>query len=360
MTQRRATLKDIADKTGFSINTVSVALRGGKKIPEKTSAIILEAARALNYLPNALARSLARNSSRTIGLIISNLQNPILTLSARHIESEMEPHGFQTVLRATNGSPEQEKRALDSLREHQVEGILIYPTHHLNIDHLIALRRANFPIVLLAGAPNPQIDLVAVDDYASSLKLTSHLLGLGHRRIGLLDIGRAHGNFRKLGGYIAAHEAFGAEFDPRLVYCPVDSNSADSGFRRSQRLIKVAPKPTAVIGTSDLLAIGIMSWCRINGLNVPDDLSVAGFDDIESSAHLAVPLTTMRYSAKEIAVQAVARLVALMNAGDKLPEPKTTLIQPDLMIRSSTTTPHEATERGVPAGQYLNSNSQSS
>ena len=151
--KRSVTLRDIAEKTGFSINTVSVALRGGQKIPQATRQLILGAASELNYLPNALARSLARKSSGTIGLLIANLQNPILTLCAEHIEQQLEARGYQTLLHSTNADLERERQAVDSLRQLQVEGLLIYPSDHRELDALVALRRTGLPIVTLAGAP---------------------------------------------------------------------------------------------------------------------------------------------------------------------------------------------------------------
>src|ERR1700687_525395 len=117
MKQRgRPRLKDIAGMTGFSINTVSVALRGGDKVPRATRKIILAAARELNYLPNALARSLASNNSRMVGVILSYLLNPTLTLCAQMIERQLEAHGYRMMLVATDGDQEREKTAIDSLR----------------------------------------------------------------------------------------------------------------------------------------------------------------------------------------------------------------------------------------------------
>jgi LacI family transcriptional regulator len=346
--RRRTTLKDIAAETGYSINTVSVALRGGKKVPEATRAVIVEAARALNYLPNALARSLVSKSSRTVGLLINQLQNPILTLCAEHVERELDSRGYQTVLRSTNGDLEREMRALDSLREHQVEGVLIYPTDDRHLGHLIALRRAAFPVVMLSGAPNPEVDVVANDDRQMTFSVTSHLLSLGHRRIGLLDVGHSHGNFRKIAGFLDAHAAAGVIADPRLVYCPQETNRADVGYARAERFMRLDPPPTAVVCATDLLAGGMLRWCLNNGIDVPGDFSLAGHDDIDISAHLAVPLTTVRYSVEEVSRQAVARLVALIESKDGLPVPTARLIAPELVLRQSTRPPSAGRLRPMP------------
>jgi DNA-binding LacI/PurR family transcriptional regulator len=337
--RKKATLRDIASRTGYSVNTVSVALRSGKKVRPDTRNRILEVARELDYLPNALARSLARKSSGTVGLLISNLQNPILTLSAEHVEQQLEAQGYQTLLRSTNGDLDRERRAVESLRELQVEGILVYPADHRQIGHLTALRRAGLPVIFLAGPPDPAIDLVAIDDHASCLAITGPLIGLGLRRIGLLDVSLAHGAYGKLTGFLAAHEEAGITVDPRLVYCPIDRNRASVGYRRAARLLQADPPPTAVVCASDVLAIGLLSWCRDNGISVPDRLSVAGLDNIEASAHLAVPLSTVRYSVEEISQTAVSRLVGQMRAEGHLPDPAHIMIPPELIVRRSTRPP---------------------
>src|SRR4051794_40037749 len=178
----RTRLKDIAEKTGYSINTVSVALRGGSRVPPETREIIVTAARELNYLPNALARSLASKNSRTVGIVLNNLINPTLTMSAELIAHQLEDRGYRAVLVASNGDLDREKRALNSLREHQVEGIMIYPTRQMSVDHVISLRANGFPALLLAGMPHPDIDMVSVNDRVGAYKLMKFLLSLGHRR----------------------------------------------------------------------------------------------------------------------------------------------------------------------------------
>ena len=290
----------------------------------------------LNYLPNALARSLASSSSGAIGLLIANLQNPILTLCAEHIEQRLEARGYQTLLRSTNADLKRERLAVNSLRQLQVEGLLIYPSDHRELEELAALRRTGLPIVALAGAPGGPLDLVAMDDHASTEALATYLIAAGHRRIGLLDISPTHGNFRKVAGFLAAHTKAGIPVDPRLVYCPIDSNRPEVGYNRAERFMQIDPRPTAVVCASDMLAIGMMSWCQHHGIDVPGQLSIAGVDDIGISTYLAAPLTTARYSVEETSKQAVDRLFELMAARDVLPEPISIMVQPELIVRQST------------------------
>lgn len=335
MKQGRVRLKDIAERTGFSINTVSVALRGGEKVPRATRKLIVAAAEELNYLPNALARSLARKRSRTIGVILSNLLNPILTVCAQLIERQLEQRGYRMMLVSSDGSVEREKAAIDSLREHQVEGILMYPANQQQIEHVAALRRAGFPIVILSGNSSDQMDLVSIDDRAGTLKLTTHLFELGHRHIGFIDVSYAAGNQRKFDGYREAHERAGIPVDPSLVLRPVDRNTPACGYRSITHFVDMTPTATAIVTSSDPIAIGVMRWCRDNGISYPGALSIVGFDDIETAAYLDVPLTTVGYSAQGVSEHSVTRVLSLIEADGELAEPITVLIEPNLVVRSS-------------------------
>jgi LacI family transcriptional regulator len=333
--RRETRLKDIAIKTGFSINTVSVAPRNGARIPDPTREIIMAAARELDYRPNAVARSLVQRSTRTVGVILSNLLNPILTLCAQYIEQRLAERGYTTVLATTDNDLVKEQEALDTLRAQQVAGILIYPTVRTRLDHILPLRRAGYPVLLLTGEPSGEIDLVGVDNRSGARKITAYLLGLGHRRIAFLDGGQPQGNLEKQEGYEAAFAAAGLEIDRDLLFSPAGGTTARHGHEAMARIMARDPAPTAVFASSDSMAIGVMRWCREHELKVPDDLSIAGFDDIETSAFLDCPLTTVGYSTRTVSEQAVTRLIALMEAKGELPAPDTLTIDPDLVIRGS-------------------------
>ena len=134
----RARLKDIAEATGFSANTVSLALRGSLRLPEETRDRILKTAEQLNYRPNKIARSLVHNASRTIGLIMTNIMNPTLTLAARTIERELTKAGYVMMFAASDSSVENERRAVELFISYQVDGILVYPANHREYHHLVA------------------------------------------------------------------------------------------------------------------------------------------------------------------------------------------------------------------------------
>src|SRR6478735_10568976 len=134
-------LKDIADKTGFSTNTVSLALRQSPRIPQQTRDIIQRAASELNYLPNQIAKSLVSRETKTIGLVLTDITNPTLTHTAQAIEKALAERGYGTLFATSNNTLSEEIRAIEMVRARQVDGILIYPTGHRQLDHLRSLRR---------------------------------------------------------------------------------------------------------------------------------------------------------------------------------------------------------------------------
>ncbi len=325
-----ARLKDVAEATGFSINTVSLALRGSPRVPEATTLVVTNAARKLNYLPNNVARSLAERKTRQVGVVVTDLMNPLLTAAAQYIEMELAKSDYRTLIWGTNRSQESEIAALDLLRSGQVDGLIVYPVHHRELSHLVRLRKSGSPIVLLAGRADG-IDTITSDDWHGARTATTHLIAAGHRRITFLASPTSAVHPDKASGYRAAMEEAGLA--PHIFatggFTPRDGQALVAGLLADHQ-------PTAVIAASDLVAIGVLRGCRVHGIRVPDDLAVVGFDDIELAAFAEVPLTTIAYSAATVAERAVARMMTLVNSRDRLPEPLFEQIEPTLVVREST------------------------
>lgn len=328
-------LKDIADKTGFSTNTVSLALRGSPRIPPQTREIIQRAASELNYLPNAIAKSLVSRETKTIGLVITDITNPALTHTAQAIEVALSERGYGTLFATSNNTLSEEIRAIDMFRSRQVDGMLIYPTSHRKLDHIRPLRRANHPVVLLVGDPDSGIDAVCVDDRRGAYKATRHLIEIGHRRIGIIDTANPVGNLEKREGYEQALTEAGIDVDPGLSVDP-QGHSTQSGYYAMDTMMGGRKPPSAVFAANDSLAIGALRWCAKNGRKVPQDVAIIGFDNIEYAEYASTPLSTVNYAVDVVTRMAVDRLMRLISAGDQLPEPRVTLIDPELVIRDST------------------------
>jgi LacI family transcriptional regulator len=336
MTRSTARLKDIAGKTGFSVNTISLALRGSPRIPEETRQLIRDAAEALNYLPNHIAKSLVSRETKTVGLVLTDITNPTLTRTAQAIELALAERGYGTLFATSNNDPEEEIRALEMFRSRQVDGMLIYPRSHRRLDHIRKLRRSNYPVVLLVGDPDAGIDAVCVDERRGAYKATRHLIDIGHKRIGILDSANPLGNLEKSEGYLQALGEAGISFDPSLSSDP-QGHSVIKGYWAMDTLMNTPNRPTGIFAANDSLAIGALRWCQKNGVLVPKDVAIIGFDNIEFAEHAATPISSVNYPVDVVTELAVERLMRLISSGDAMPEPRVTMIDPDLVIRESTT-----------------------
>jgi LacI family transcriptional regulator len=336
MTRSTARLKDIAGKTGFSVNTISLALRGSPRIPEETRQLIRDAAEALNYLPNHIAKSLVSRETKTVGLVLTDITNPTLTRTAQAIELALAERGYGTLFATSNNDPEEEIRALEMFRSRQVDGMLIYPRSHRRLDHIRKLRQSNYPVVLLVGDPDAGIDAVCVDERRGAYKATRHLIDTGHKRIGILDSANPLGNLEKSEGYLQALGEADISFDPSLSSDP-QGHSVIKGYWAMDTLMNTPNRPTGIFAANDSLAIGALRWCQKNGVLVPKDVAIIGFDNIEFAEHAATPISSVNYPVDVVTELAVERLMRLISSGDAMPEPRVTMIDPDLVIRESTT-----------------------
>jgi LacI family transcriptional regulator len=327
-------LKDIADKTGFSTNTVSLALRQSPRIPQQTRDVIQRAAAELNYLPNQIAKSLVSRETKTIGLILTDMNNPTLTHTAQAIEVALAQRGYGTLFATSNNLLSEETRAIELFRARQVDGMLIYPSNHRKLEHIRPLRRANVPVVLLVADPDAGIDAVCIDDRRGAYKAVRHLIDVGHRNIGIIDSAIPLGNLEKMQGYQQALREAGIDYDQGFTIDP-HGHSAERGYWAMDAMMTAERRPSAIFAATDSLAIGALRWCQTHHIRVPDDMAIVGFDNIEYAEYAAVPLSTVNYAVEVVTRMAVDRLMRLISAGETLPEPRVTQIDPDLIIRES-------------------------
>lgn len=333
--QSAARLADIAARTGFSKNTVSLALRESLRIPQATREVIQRAASELNYLPNHAAKSLTNRETKTIGLVLADITNPILTETSKSIEKALALRGYGTLFATSNNTLVEEIEAIKMFRSRQVDGLLIYPTRGTrNYEHILELRRSGFPVVMLVPGGNEGVDMVCVDERLGAYRATRHLVDLGHTRIATID-GRSPDSQReKFVGYLQALEEGGLVFDETFQVEPVGFTPT-SGYWAMDTLMSRAD-PTAVFVANDYIAMGVMRWCQRHGRRVPADIALIGFDNLEISEFLATPLSSVNYQIELVTRIAIDRLLGLIVAGYPLPEPRVTLIEPDLVVREST------------------------
>lgn len=334
MGRTRVRLKDVAEATGYSVNTVSLVLRGSSRLPLKTRELILKEAERQNYVPNQLARSLILQSTKMVGLVLTDIMNPTITKTARSIELDLAAAGYGVMFASSDNELQNEKRALNHLQSSQVDGILIYPTSHNEIEHIQNIARSGYPILLLSDINNASLDAVAINDHKGAYLAISHLIERGHKHIALLDGSLSLGNTDKMEGAQKALQDAG--LNPKSL-CIIDTlgHNAIHGFEAIEKALANNPRPTAIFATTDSLAIGAARWCRENDLRIPEDLAIVGFDNTEAAEFCSTPLTTINYASEDVSKRAVERIVLRIESDENLEQTAVTLIEPNLIIRES-------------------------
>ncbi|MBM7581620.1 LacI family transcriptional regulator [Caldicoprobacter guelmensis] len=327
-----ATIKDVARRAGVSPSTVSRALSGRVPVDKETKERVMEAVRALNYKPNVLAKGLKEGKTNTIGLIVPNICNPVFPAVARGVEDVARERGFTVILCNTDENIEAEKDYVEKLQKRWVDGF-IFATAREESHHILELKEKGFPVVLVVRHMAEVVDAVVIDNYKSSLEAVRYLISTGHRRICIVNGDTSLTLYReRFEGYRHALEAAGLGMEPDLVLDAAGRD--DNGYGAVMAMLKKGVLPDAVFATSDPKAIGAIRAIKDYGLRVPEDVSVVGFDDLDISAFLDPPLTTVSQPLYEMGARAAQRLISLIN-GEKPDKPQMELVQAKLVIRKS-------------------------
>jgi LacI family transcriptional regulator len=289
----------------------------------------------LGYVPNALARSLRRQQTALVGLVIPNLANPVYGEIAGALEAVCTQAGTLVVLCNSERDAARERHFVQTLRAKQVDGVVITP-HSPALPLLAPLQAAGIPVVVLEHALEG-LHCIVVDEQAGGRLATEHLLGLGHRRIGLIRRYPTSAMSReRYDGYRAALATAGVAFDAELV---VECGPGPSeGYGAMQRLLALGRRPTGVFVHNDSLALGAMRAAGDAGLEIPRDLSLVGCDDIASAAYFTPPLTTLRLPKAQMGTLA-GRLILDLAQEEQERAAQTVALGVELIVRASTAAP---------------------
>lgn len=338
----RVTLKDVAAKAGVSYQTVSKVLNGQMQVAEETEARIWQTITDLDYRPNVSARNLRTQASNLLGHALpgdaAQAYHPILVQFMISVANAAEQQGYHLLSFVTGNNDFYDHQAYDQLyARNQVAGFILSNTTQ-NDPRIPYLLERVIPFCSF-GRANDAWDFCWVDvDGQHGIELAaSHLLGLGHQRIGFITWpeGSQTGWYREQ-GYLLTLQAAGVAVDPQWI--TRGNNSAQVGARAMSQLLALpaAARPTAVICVSDLMAIGAMNAIAAAGLNVGQDIAVTGFDDIPMVEYLHTPLTSVRQPIQEIGHYVVDLVIRQIRG---LPiEQKGVLFKPELVIRASSHT----------------------
>ena len=291
----KETLISIAQRTGFSVSTVSRVLSGQAakyRISEKTVALIAREAERCNYTPSLLAKGLRTSRTDTLGLLIPSIDNPYFAHIASIIVHEARAKGYKVILIDTSEDERNEREGVRSLLSRKVDGILIAPAGD-DPAFLEATARQTPVVCIDRHFAKTSLPYVVTDNLRGGREATQHLIDRGHRRI-LCIQGVRHSvpSADRVRGYRQALEEFGAAYREDYVF--EGQIDYKSGVTMAERLARSGSGVTAIVAAADILAIGAIKGLYNSGLLVPEDMSIIGFDDLEISQYLAPGLTTIR------------------------------------------------------------------
>jgi LacI family transcriptional regulator len=329
-------IKAVAKRANVSTATVSRTINDSSKVSPRTAERVRRAIEALNFYPNTNARALGSGRSSLYGLIISDITNPFFPELVKSFEDIAVAHGQEVLIANTNYDPERMKVCVTRMLQRKVDGVAIMTSEM--IEGLVDIfSRRQIPLVFLdTGAPGPGVSCVRID-YAAGVEMSmSHLIGLGHHSIAFISgpMRLASARIR----YTAFMESTAREHldaNPHLIQ--EGTHNVDGGKAAMERIFASGARPTAVVASNDLTAIGAMGAIAEKGLRVPQDISVIGFDDIQLSAFTMPPLTTVALSRSEIATAAFRALFESRSEDPtKPPMGEAHPVQPSFVLRKST------------------------
>lgn len=325
------TIKDIAKVAGVSHTTVSRALNGNPAISPTTTDRILKLAQQMGYTPSAVAQSLLAQRTQTIGMVVTTIADPFIVRVVEGVESVAQQAGFSVFLATSHNDPQQELEVVQTFQRRRVDAIIV-TSSRLGSVYSTELNQIQIPIVLINNQVEGEyLHTVTVDDKQGPLLAINHLLDLGHRRIGYVDTAnRPKSSKQRLACYRSVIEQANIPFDPTLIVSP----SVKGDFNRGQAslLPLLAAGATAVFCYNDVTAIGLISACHQQGVNVPGDLSVVGFDDIDAGQYTLPQLTTVHQPRLRLGKMATEMVLDLLNKK----KVKDQVLPCELVIRGST------------------------
>jgi len=330
------TIKDVAQYVRLSPSTVSRALNKSGYVSAEARQRIAEAIAELGYQPNWMARGLKGKPSHLIGLIIPDISNLYYTAVAHSVSDALRAHGYDLILCVNNEDPKIDLDYLKVLREKRADGIIyVHPANGSNSAFIRELTNNGMPIVELNRQREEDIlDAVLADNFRGAYQMIAYLIGMGHRRIGLI-IGEPDLTTGKnrLAGYRRALEDKGIPIVPELIR--IGTFSRQHGEKGTRELLQLAEPPTVIFAGSNRILIGVLFVLREQGLRVPNDISVVAFDDAEWLSVWTPPITAVDIAVEEMARLAVDLLQRRITSPQNDRKPVTYLLSTSLIERES-------------------------
>jgi DNA-binding LacI/PurR family transcriptional regulator len=336
---KRLTMKQVGELVGVSQSTVSRVLSGAPSnvpVALETRNRILKVVADLGYTPNPVARALRNARTSLLGLIVRDINDPFFSVAVAAITAEAHRHGYSVVLGHADSSAHEALALSETLVMGHCEGAILLGDLRDQAAFWMRARERHMPMVgLWQGSRAP----VNVDNEAGMRLAVAHMVDLGHRRIAFVQGGQTGDGLQRRDAFRQVMADVDIRIPERyLLVVPNEFASAEVGI---ERLLRGRGRPTAVVGSTDVVAIAALKAASRAGLSVPSDLSVVGFDDIPLASITIPSLTTVHQPMQDLARRAVTRLLAVMSDGNETGK-RIEVIAPTLVVRDSTAQPPAA------------------
>ena len=333
-TKQQVTIRDVANLAGVAPITVSRVVNSLPGVNEATRQRVNKAIAELNYVPNAMAKSLRSRQTCTIALVLTDITNPFWTTIARGVEDTVGQKGYNVIFCNTDEDLEKEAKYINVLLQRRVDGIIIAASSE-DAQPLLPLKRHNIPCVLIdRQVKGFNADVVRSDSKEGARLLTQHLINLGHHRIAMLA-----GPFKvftsrdRLAGYLEALQRNNIPIDDNLI--KEGMYEEDGGFQFVKELLDRVPRPTAIVAANLSIAIGALRALREAGLRVPEDVGLVCFDDLPQASLIYPFLTVWAQRPYEMGVAAAELLLDQMTSKARRRKIREIIIDADFIIRKS-------------------------
>ena len=330
-------LKELAKELNLSISSVSRALRDSKEISVSTKKIVLAKAKELNYHANPFASNLRRQESKTIAVVIPEIANNFFSLAINGAESYAQKKDYHVLIYQTHDDLEQEISTLKHLQNGRVDGILIsLSSKTANTDHLKDIKNKGIPMVFFDRvAENINAPKITTNDYESGFKATEHLIENGCKKIAFLSISNKLSIANKrMNGYLDAAKKHGIAADDKLIItCDTDKEANKILIKK---LLKRPDRPDAILACVEELAVSSYVICQELKLNIPRDIKIISFSNLQTADILNPSLTTITQPAYEIGREAASVLFHLMENKGTLQRCGDVVLNSELIVRNST------------------------
>ncbi|GAB6108246.1 LacI family DNA-binding transcriptional regulator [Fusibacter bizertensis] len=331
----KITINEIAKRAGVSKATVSRVLNNSKPVSEDIKNRVLSVIQDTNFKPNAVARSLSLKKSHLIGIIIPDLSNPVFSRIIAGIESYIRSLDYSLLITATDFDIEMKIQHIHILKDKGVDGLILV-TDHGNSEFYQAMLAFEKPIIMIGSESYiDTIPVVRIDNYKAACEATQYLIDLGHEKIGMIrgPLTDPQSGKERYDGYKDTLIKAGL-FEENLI--AEGWYSFDDGYRGMEMLLSKSQRVTAVFCACDLMAVGAMKYANEQGISVPSELSILGFDDVEIARMYSPSLTTVKQPFEESGRLAIETLVQMVEDAEHRAPFKHQIIKHQLVVREST------------------------